>query len=197
MVTSASHQKLERLLDQALTHADAHKQAMRYQAARHFWQRPGFLGKRKALKLGIVIIIILAAAGFAAWDKLPQVSIKLAGIRAHVSTSVPTYTPDGFSAAAPASVNNGAVVIKFKSETDSSKGYDVLEKQSNLPSASLSQTLVPPGAQVQTSQVGGNTVYIYGASNNAAWVNNGVLYTVKDYASLSSDQIIKIVQGLN
>jgi hypothetical protein len=45
--------------------------------------------------------------------------------------------------------------------------------------------------------VAGNTVYIYGARNDAAWVNNGVLYTIKDYAGLTSDQIIKIVQGLN
>ena len=197
MVSSASHQKLERLLDAALTSADAHRQAMRYEAARHFWQRPGFMGSRKALKLVLIIIILAAVIGFVAWEKVPSVSVKLAAARAHMSASVPAYKPSGFSQAAPASAKNGEVVIKFKATDNSGQGYDIVQKHSNLASASLSQTLVPQGAQVQTSQVAGNTVYIYGSQNDAAWVNNGVLYTIKDYAGLTSDQIIKIVQGLN
>jgi hypothetical protein len=196
MVSSASHQKLERLLDAALTSADAHKQALRYQAARHFWQKPGFMGRRKALKLVLILVILLATIGVAAWEKIPQVSVKLAAIRTHLHASVPAYKPVGFSQA-PASAKSGSVVIKFKSTDNVAQGFDIIQKQSNLASASLSQTLVPQGSQVQTSQVAGNTVYIYGARNDAAWVNNGVLYTIKDYAGLTSDQIIKIVQGLN
>jgi hypothetical protein len=196
MITSASHQKLERMLDEALTKADAHKKALRYQAARHFWQRPSFLGRRTGLKIFLVLVLGLAAAGFAAWQKMPQLSAKLAGVRAHIAASVPTYKPEGFSLAAPVSTQNGGVVLKYKSAIDDS-GFDISQKQSNMTSANLPQTVVPQGAQVQTSQVGGNTVYIYGQNNDAAWVNNGVLYTIKDHAKLSSDQIINIVKGLN
>jgi hypothetical protein len=49
---------------------------------------------------------------------------------------------------------------------------------------------------VQTSVVNGTTVYIYGQTNDAAWVNNGVQYTVQDKASLNSDQLLKIANSL-
>jgi hypothetical protein len=196
MITSASHQKLERMLDEALTKADAHKKALRYQAARHFWQRPSFLGRRTGIKISLILVLAIAAAGFAAWQKLPQLSAKLAGVRAHITASVPTYKPEGYNLAAPVSTQDGGVIMKYKSAIDNA-GFDIAQKQSNMTSANLPQTVVPQGAQVQTSQVGGNTVYIYGQNNDAAWVNNGVLYTIKDHAKLSSDQIINIVKGLN
>lgn len=197
MVTSASHQKLERMLDVALTRADAHKQALRYQAARHFWQRPGFLGRRSGLKISLIIIAVLAAVGFAAWQKFPQLSIKLAASRAHINASVPSYKPDGYSLAAPAQAINGQVLIKYKAAADADQGYDISQAPSEMTSVSLANTLSPSGAQMQTSQVGGNTVYIYGPKNDAAWVNNGILYKLNDRANLSSDQIIDIVKGLN
>lgn len=196
MVASASHQKLERLLDEALTKADAHKQAMRYQAARHFWQRPGFFGKHRGLKLSVIFLALLVAAGFFAWHKMPQLSVKLAAAKTHINASVPSYKPTGYALASPATTQAGAVILKYKAP-DSNQGFEISQKPSNMTSASVAQTVVPKGTQVQTSQVGGNTVYIYGQNNDAAWVNNGVLYTIKDRSKLSSDQIIKIVQGLN
>jgi hypothetical protein len=196
MVTSASHQKLERMLDAALTHADAHKQALKYHAARHFWQRPGFLGKRPLLKITAAVVILLGAGIYFAWQKLPILSVKLAGAQAHIRASVPSYKPDGYSLAAPASTQAGAVVIKYKAP-GSSQGFDIAQKSSAMTSTGLAQSVVPANTAVQTSQVDGNTVYIYGASNNAAWVNNGVLYTITDHSKLTSDQIINIVRGLN
>ena len=99
--------------------------------------------------------------------------------------------------AGPAKAQSGAVTINFKSAANPYQTYAISEAQSNLSSTSLVQTVVPKGKSLQTSQVDGNTVYIYGPSNDAAWVNNGVLYTIKDTAGLSSDELIKIVQGLN
>lgn len=197
MITSASHQKLERMLDVALTRADAHKQALRYHAARHFWQRPSFLGRRTGLKISLLVILVLAGAGFAAWQKFPQLSIKLAASRAHIHASVPSYKPDGYSLAAPAQAINGQVLIKYKAAADADQGYDISQAPSDMTSTSLASTLTPSGSQMQTSQVGGNTVYIYGPKNDAAWVNNGILYKLSDRANLSSDQIIDIVKGLN
>lgn len=196
MITSASHQKLERMLDAALTNADAHKQAMRYQAARHFWQRPGFLGRRAGLKVILICLVVLAAGLFLAWEKLPQVSVKLAGVRTHVNAAVPNYKPAGFDLASPASAAGGSVVTNYKN-TDTSQNYSLIQKHSNMTTASMAQAVVPAGSQVQTSQIDGNTVYIYGSENSAAWVNNGIFYSLKDHANLSSDEIIKIVQGLN
>lgn len=195
LVTSVSHQKLERMLDQALTHADSHKQAARYHAARHFWQRR-WLGNHKWLAAG-VILIVLAAAFTVSWQKVPALSVKAAGLRAHVHPSVPTYIPDGYQMAGPAQASSGTVSIRYASPADETKSYEIIQAQSNLTSQLVEQSVVPKGAPVQTSQVEGNTVYIYGRGNDAAWVNNGVLYTINDQANLSSDELIKIVQGLN
>jgi len=196
MVASVSHQKLERMLDEALTKANSHKQALRYQAARHFWQRPGFLGRWRGLKLLVALVIVLLIAGFVAWRELPQLSVRLAAARTHVEASVPSYKPTGYNLISPAAAQNGAVLLKYKA-ADSSQSFDISQKSSNMTSVSLAQTIVPAGSQIQTSQVAGNTVYIYGQNNDAAWVNNGVLYTISNHAKLSSDEIIKIVQGLN
>jgi hypothetical protein len=197
MVTSASHQKLERMLDLALTRADAHKQALRYHAARHFWQRPSFLGRRTGLKISLMAVILLVAAGFAAWQKFPQLSVKLAASRLHISASVPSYKPEGYSLAAPAKAIDGKVLLKYQAVSDASQSYDISQAPSDMTSTSLANTLSPDGSQMQTSQVGGNTVYIYGPKNDAAWVNNGILYKLNDRANLSSDEIINIVKGLN
>jgi hypothetical protein len=196
MVASASHQKLERLLDEALTKADSHKQALRYHAARHFWQRRWFSGPRKLALVAISLLAIAAILGLA-WQKYPSLSMKAAGLRAHISPAVPTYKPDGFKLAGPAKAESGSVSLQYKSASDSSKTYNIIQSQSNLTSTMVSQNVVPKGTAVQTSQVDGNTIYIYGADNDAVWVNNSTLYKIKDNAKLSSDQLINIVRGLN
>jgi len=196
MIASASHQKLERLLDEALSKADAHKQALRYQAARHFWQRRWFTGPVRWMTAAGGTLLI-AGSIFYAWRTVPQLSMKFAGLRAHVAAAVPTYKPDGYKIAGPAKAVSGAVVIQYKSASDLSKTYAITEQPSAFTSTMVSQNVVPKGAPVQTSQVEGNTVYIYGSSNDAAWVNNGVLYRIKNNSSLGSDQLINIVSGLN
>lgn len=196
MISSVSHQKLERLLDEALARADAHKQALRYHAARHFWQKRWFNGPTRWLAAGGVVVALLII-GLVAWQRIPQLSIKLAGIKAHVSATVPSYKPDGFSLASPAKAQSGAVQVLYKSSSDPTQSYQVTQAASGFTSSSLSQNVVPKGTSVQTSQVEGNTVYIYGPHNDAAWVNNGILYKIKDNANLSSDQVLKIVGGIN
>jgi hypothetical protein len=124
-------------------------------------------------------------------------SVKIAGLRAHLSLAVPSYKPDGYEMASPAKVSSGAVTISYKSAANPSQSYDITQTQSELTSTSVAQNVVPKGAPVQTSQVEGNTVYIFGANNNAAWVNNGILYTIKDKANLSSDELLSIVKGIN
>jgi hypothetical protein len=195
MVTSVSHQKLERILDEALANADTHKQALKYHAARHFWQRRWFSGPKRWLAIATVVVVLGAALAFA-WQRVPQLSVKMAGLKAHISASIPTYKPDGYQMAGPAKAVSGAVTMTYKSASNSHASYAINQAQSSLTSNLVSQNFVPKGAAVQTSQVEGNTVYIYGADNDAAWVNNGVLYTIKDKANLSSDELIKIVQGI-
>lgn len=195
MITSVSHQKLERMLDEALVKADAHKAAMQYQAARHFWRRRWLSGPRRWVVM-LVFFLALGSSIFIAWQKVPQLSLKAASLRVHFKAVAPSYKPEGYKVSGPAKASAGAVSLTYQSGVDGSS-YVVSQSTSNLTSAMVANTVVPHGASVQTSEVDGNTVYIYGTDDNAAWVNNGVLYTIKNSANLNSDELIKIVKGIN
>ncbi|HSW78922.1 MAG TPA: DUF4367 domain-containing protein [Candidatus Babeliales bacterium] len=196
MITSASHLKLERLLDEALSNANSHKEALNYHAARHFWQKRWFRGHRRWLP-ALAVFSILISGLIISWQRVPQLSIKFAGMKAHLSPTIPSYKPEGYAMSGPAQAVSGTVNIKYKSLDDESRVYEINQTPSNLTSSLVGQNVVPKGSPVQTSQVKGNTIYIYGTGNDAVWVNNGVLYKIKDRANLSSDELLDIVKGVN
>ncbi len=186
VASSASHNRLERLLDEALLRADAHKQAVN-------GTRSGILGLPRRLSLLLVIILLVALAILIVWLNVPAVAVKVANVRSHVNASLPAYAPSGFTfdkaTSQPDKVN-----INYKASGGGA--YTLGEQKSSLDSKSLSEGTLGASRQVQTSQVNGTTVYIYGPADNATWVNNGILYTISNQANLSSDQILQIVQSL-
>lgn len=195
MVTSVSHNQLERMLDHALVRADAHKQALR-----------GHLNSKGPLRVikrlprwfsaGLFVFLFLGAGGFLAWQKVPQLSLMVASSRAHISASVPSYTPYGFSLAGPVQFHDGSVQTEMKTSADKSKTLTVSQQSSSLSSESLAASFIPKNTPVQTSQVKGATVYIYGKNNNAIWVSKGIKYSIDNNAQLSSDELLKIAGGL-
>lgn len=195
MVTSVSHHQLERLLDEALAKADAHKKALNGDVG-----KKGLLQRiRRAprwLTVSAALLIVGLLGGLYAWHNVPQVGMRVASVRANVKAQVPSYTPSGFSFSGPVSYSSGKVHIKFKSNSDSNRSFTLTQEKSNMSNKSLADSVVPKETQVQTSQVAGTTVYIYGSNNDAAWVNNGVQYTIKDAANLNSDQLLKIAGSL-
>ncbi len=132
VITSASHYKLERLLDYALAHADAHKKSLDESTRA---QRK-FLGRLpRWLSIGLLILVVLAVAGLVVWRQMPAASFKLAATRAHVNASMPT--PISGYKIGPISSHENAVTTTIQSTSDSSKKYTVTEQASNQPSASL------------------------------------------------------------
>jgi hypothetical protein len=192
MVASASHRQLERMLDEALTKADAHKKAFRANAS--LWQKVKFAPRWKSI--GIAVFAVLLLTAFVAWQKVPQIAWRVAATRAHVSAHAPTYVPSGFSSAKPIKYGSGSVTVKYQANSDDSRAFTLTQKASNMSSRSLEDSVVPKNTQVQTSTVEGTTVYIYGDSNDAAWANNGVTYTIHNTANLNSDQLLKIAGSL-
>lgn len=191
MVASASHQRLERMLDEALVRADAHKQMLKKRSKNPITR---FSNLPKWLTISLIFLALLLIIGFIAWRDVPAVAIKVAGQQAHVKAGLPAYAPSGFSVAKPISASGGAVTLQYRSA--SGYGYDITQRSSTWDSTSLAANVLDKDSQVQTSQVQGTTVYIYGKNNDATWVNNGVWYSLKNHASLSSDQILRIVQSL-
>jgi hypothetical protein len=196
MITSASHQQLERLLDEALTRADAHKKHKRGQMPEQSLLQKALAAPRW-LSVGVAVVIVGLLAGFIAMNKIPAVAVRIAAAKAHIAAQVPGYTPSGFSFAGPVSYSDGKVGIQYKANDSSSRAFTISQASSKMSSKSLEDKVVPDNVQVQTSVVNGTTVYIYGQSNDAAWVNNGMQYTIKDGANLNSDQLLKIANSFN
>lgn len=190
MITSASHQQLERLLDHALINANSHQQTLR--AKTKGWRR--IRCAPQWLSIGSALLVVLLVGGFFAWQNIPQLSMRVASTKAHVDASVPAYTPSGYSLAGPVKASDNKVTASYKAPGNSS--FAITQQASSWDSSSVAASAVPSNTQVQTSQVNGTTVYIYGNQNDAKWVNHGVLFSIQDKANLSSDQILKIANSL-
>lgn len=148
---SAAHHRLERLLDYALAHADAHKKSLE----RSDKARRKFFGKvPRWLAFSIIGLLVIAAIGFLAWQKMPAASLKLAATKARVNASLPT--PISGYKIGPITSSHNAVITTIQSVTDSSKKYTVTEMASTQPTASLAAAAAASatgsGQQVQTVQ---------------------------------------------
>lgn len=194
ITSNMSSQQLERLLDQALTRADSHKQSRPGRSAGPS-KLPKFRLMPRWAAIGASALIVILAGGFFAWNNVPELSVRLAAARANLPVSLPGYAPAGFSVSGPASYSKGGVSISFRAKNDSYKTFTITQQKSALDSQAL-EASVPRGSQVQTAQINGTTVYIYGPSNDATWVDGGIKYTLKDQASLTSDQILKIAGSM-
>jgi hypothetical protein len=195
LITSVSHRQLERLLDHALTNADAHKQALQMQLRRNgFWQRVAHIPKWAGVSL--LLIAILALGGFFAWQNIPSVAVKVTSLRTHINASVPSYTPSGFKFAGLTNYRSGAITIQYKANGDSSRMFAITQEKSSLDSSSLIATELSASTP-QSSQVNGKTVYVYGNDNDATWVDHGMKFFIDDHANLNADQILRIAGGLN
>lgn len=193
MLTSASHQQLERLLDFALHTATSHKKTAKRRpqgVIGRFFSMPKWL----AVSLGILIILLVTL--LFAWKNIPAVAVRIAGAEAGISASTPSYTPIGFSYYGPASHSGGIVNITYKDKMNLAKQYVISESKSAINSATIATTNTNLKSSVLTSQVNGNTVYIYQDAKTASWVSDGILYTITNNAGLSSDQLLNIVASM-
>lgn len=194
-IASASHQQLERLLDHALHKADAHKKALHGQSYKHKgWRR--VLNTPRRVSIGSVLVAVLVIGGFFAWQNIPQVSMRLAAEKANFNASVPAYTPPGFSFEGPIGYTDRAVTISFTSNSGDGRTFKMTQEPSTETATSLAVNTLTDDTNVQTAQVNGTTVYIYGEDNHATSVNNGIRYTIEDKAKLNAEQILKIADSV-
>jgi hypothetical protein len=191
MVTSVSHHRLERMLDEALISADAHKKAFNERIGkRRFSRKLNFLPRW--LTITIATLVLASAGTYFAWRNIPYVSMKVASLRAQVKGSLPDYVPSGFRFAGPIEYEPGNISMTYRS---GGERYFTLEQQaSNWDSSSLEANALPEDTQVQTSQVKGTTVYVDSSNNEATWVNNGKHYKLR--GQLNPDEIFKIAESI-
>lgn len=151
---NVSHQKLERLLDYALAHADAHKRSLEDSQRQH---RKLLSRYPRWLTFGVLLIVLAVAIGFLVWHRLPEASLRLAATKAHVPASLPTF-PQGYKIRAT-KIENGSVVTEaVNSQSDL---ITVIQKVVAKPSQSLAADSVPGNVPIQSFQNNGNTTVNY------------------------------------
>lgn len=190
-LSAASHQQLERILDHALLTADAHKQTLHKRRNRFL----NAFGLPRWLTLLIITVLVILASLAVMWRSVPAVAIKVASIRSHYAATLPSYTPTGYRFHQVQSAP-GSVTIQYEAKSGAASQFSLTQSASTMDSQSLRTATLPKNEAVQTSQVGGTTVYIYGAHDNAEWVSNGSLYQLSNDGHLSSDQILQIAASL-
>ena len=194
MVTSVSHQQLERLLDHALASANSHKQELRRLSRRG---PARFLDSRLSKFIfGVVVVAVVAVASFLVWHYELQASLKVASVQTHIDASAPDYTPSGFSHIGPAKVQNGSVKITYQAQANPAKTYTVTEQPSNQDSSSLAANSSSATQPVQTSQVDGVQVIITSDNKKAMCVGNGIQTTVTNTANLSPADLNNVAKSV-
>ena len=125
---------------------------------------------------------------------MPAISVRVAASRAGVNAKYPEYKPNGYSIDGPVAFSPGQVKINYKSNGNDWK-YSVMQQNSNWDSSAvLDNKVLPETNNYETLSQKGLTIYRY--SNKTSWVNGGVLYTIDGNASLSNDQVLRIVDSM-
>jgi len=151
--------------------------------------------KGRKLAYATASLVILAIVGFGAYTAIPMAKVKLAGNKAGFSPSLPSYSPAGFGMSGQVGANSGEVTLSYQSRTDD-KGFKITQTPSEWNSQSLlNNFLSVSDKQYRTFESNGKTIYIY-EDNNATWVDGGIWFKLEGNAPLTSDQIVKIADGL-
>lgn len=159
-------------------------------------KKAGWLGKQQRMVTILSsTLALLILGGYLTYITLPSISLRVAASRAGVNANMPEYKPDGYSLDGPITYSPGEVVISYKSNTEDTDGYKLVQKATNWDSqAVLDNYVAKLTDNYLTFQERGVTVYTFG--NKAAWVNGGLLYTIEGNAALSSDQILRVATSI-
>lgn len=148
----------------------------------------------KFINIFVLSIIMIVIAGYFTYQKMPNLSVRVANAQAGINATYPEYRPDGYSLDGPVSYGDGEVTINFHANTGSTN-YTIKQSKSSWDSSALKNQVTEDSKDIfNTTEERGLTIYTY--NNNTVWVNGGILYTITGDAPLSSDQIRRIATSL-
>lgn len=138
---------------------------------------------------------LLLIAGYFTYLNMPNLSVRVAAAQAGVEAEYPSYRPSGYSLNGPVAYNQGQVSMTFASNGGPNQ-FRLVQSKSGWDSSAVLDNYVTPkaGENYVTSRDSGLTIYTFG--NDAAWVNNGILYTIDGDAELSLQQVQRMATSL-
>lgn len=181
----------ERAVQQAHSHEQAapKKPRVHHRVAKRLHVSP------KLVSIGAASAAIIVLGGFYAYQNMPNLGVRFAAMRSHVSGTLPGYHPAGFALKGPVSYSTGVMTLQYRSTTDD-RSFSIIQRNSAWDSNALRENYVATHQKaVQTVQDNGKTIFIDGSSN-ATWVDGGVWFQISGNASLSNDQLLKVARSL-
>lgn len=170
------------MFESAIAHATSHRQPAPIRKRHH----------SRLMILVVVALLFLAAAGAVTYANRPAIEVRLASSQAGFHASLPK-APTGYALVGAPKSGKGDVILTFASGDSS---FKLVQQPTNLTSQSLFTTDEALDTNSYQTVVAGNAlIYRYGGTN-AAWVDNGVLYTLTGNAQLSNDQLIALAASL-
>lgn len=151
--------------------------------------------RSKLFSLASAGLALLLLGGYFTYLNMPNLSVRVAAVSAGVDASYPNYHPDGYSLNGPVGFSDGEVSMKFAAN-GGTQGFTITQSKSSWDSSAVFENYVKDkaGENYITYSERGLTIYTYGG--NAAWVTDGILYTIDGDAPLSGDQIRRIATSL-
>lgn len=152
-------------------------------------------GAGRRLSVGAASLAILLLGGYLTYLNMPALSTRVAASQAGISASYPNYQPSGYSLSGPVAYQQGSVSMKFAAN-GGPQSFTLSQSRSDWDSSAVLENYVTPeaGDDYTTTNSGGLTIYTFG--DDAAWVNDGILYTIRGDATLSQDQVQRIATSL-
>lgn len=151
--------------------------------------------RSKFFSLASAGLALLLLGGYFTYLNMPSLSVRVAAAQAGVDASYPGYHPDGYSLNGPVAFSDGQVSLKFAANAGD-HDFTINQSKSSWDSSAVFENYVKEkaGENYITYSERGLTIYTYGG--NAAWVTDGILYTIEGDAPLSGDQIRRIATSL-
>ena len=146
------------------------------------------------LSIASASLALMMLAGYFTYLNMPNLSVRVAAAQAGFNATYPGYHPDGYRVGKVA-YTDGQVGIQYLAN-GSSQGFTVKQEKSTWDSSALLANYVEPashGGYIPHSEQG-ITIYVF--NNNAAWVNDGIRYTIEGNAPLSSEQILDLATSM-
>ncbi len=181
-------------LSDALARASSHKMPKIKPAHLHRRVAKRLHISPKILNASAIVLAVLLLGGFLTYQRLPDLSMKLADSRSGVHGTLPNYQPAGFSMKKLIEYKPGQVIVGYHSNSDD-RNFSLTQTGSTWDTQSLLDNYVSTTGAHQTVQDKGKTVFLYGNSN-ATWVDGGIWYKIEGNSNLSSDQLLQIANSL-
>ncbi|MDB5169848.1 MAG: hypothetical protein JWN82_244 [Candidatus Saccharibacteria bacterium] len=185
------------IFEQALLRATSHEQPAPIIAGNKKNRRAARSLRRRMISYSAGAVAVLALAGFLGVQHADTIQFKVATNKAGFSATMPDYKPIGFVVDSVRSYN-GYVGVKYVADTiEGNRSFAITEKPSSWNSNTLLTNIQANGEDTayQTIEKAGRTVYVYG-NNQAAWVNNGILYQLAGNGALAVHEIGQIAASM-